>query len=90
MLNQKVIDTIKGMDTTDLVAELKRLRYDLVHQAQQNEEMAATARARAHEITEVLEQLGGSDGSTSVPGGGRVPALRGEEPTSQSEHGSRG
>jgi hypothetical protein len=90
MLNQKVIDTIKGMDATALVAELERLRYDLVEQAQKNEEMAATARAKAHEITEVLEQLGGSDGGTSISSGRQVPALRGEEPTSQSEHGSRG
>ena len=90
MLNQKVIDAIKSMDTTALVAELETLRYDLLNQAQQNEEMAATARARAHEITEVLEQLGGSDGSTSVPGGGSVPALRGEEPTSQPQYDPRG
>jgi len=84
-MNQQVIDAIKGMDTTALVAELERLRYDLVHQAQQNEMMAATARARAHEITEVLEQLGGSDGGASISSGGRVPALRGKKPTSQSK-----
>jgi hypothetical protein len=80
MPNKRVLDAIKGGDTTALVALLKGLRYDLECQAQQHDEMAAKARARAHEITEALEHLGGSDGDAGISSGGQVSRVRGEEP----------